>query len=422
MKYTVKLLFLLFLGLSMPVLGMEPVTRIISSLQENIHKPLLDELKKVQKGGEVYSTYYAFTDSKIADALIAAHKRGVRVGVVVDHYGHNKIQKKRLKDAGITVGTFNRNKQFGNSHLHSKSTIIKHANDKKVVFLGSANASVQSNKNSEIVTITESNDSYYQENLDFFVKILERTDDQKPADIFGKKTKRKLQNTPRKMKMVHSGAFDLTMSAFVNRINNTNPSSEKLDIATYSFNDRNFMDAVRRFYRKQGKGRFITERGALKGHASFLDTIARDGALVYLYNPTKCLKSGVSLQHAKVLIRHSEKPLVVVSENNPTTDSYNDAGKAVFHPGDKSIAQKMTEHVNNLVENYCDLYIPQPVDLKRKKSQDEDIDFAALEQALKSNDRREQMRALISMKKLTAQAESELTLNTSTEFLDLYDD
>lgn len=408
-----------------------PTHRIISSLDEKIHVQLINELNEVKEGGEIRATYYAFTEPKITQALINAHERGAEVRVTIDAYGHNKKQANILHDTKVPVRMFNSNGKLGKTHLHSKSTAIKHTDGSTIVFLGSANASGQSNKNSEIISITQNDDQYYADNLQFarmawclshnygLIKNKKKLPTITHANIFEKEHKDALRATPPTMKLIHSGIFDLTMAAFVQRIKNTDPETQKLDIVTYSFNNSSFMTAVRRFFTKGGQGRFITDQGALRDQQEFLTDIATKGALVYTYSPTKRYKSGVSLQHAKILVRHdNENPLVVISENNPTDEADHLAGKAVLYPNDINIVKSTTKIINNLIE-YCNFYVPEP-----QTSDDEvDPDTIDLEELLtqvNDEDYIENMKALKTLEAMKAHIKNKITPKVSAESIRRY--
>jgi hypothetical protein len=400
-------------------------------LDENIHTQLINELNKVKKGGEIRATYFVFTAHKITQALIDAQNRGANVQVTIHANEQNKKQAKALHNADVPVRMFNSDGNLGKAHLHSKSTLIQHANGSTVVFLGSANASAQSTKNSEIVTITENEDQLYKDNKRYstltwnlshdyeLIKENEKLPKSRFKNFFGEEFKAELRRTPTDMTLIHSGVFDLTMAAFVHRIKNTDPETQKLDLVTYSFNNSAFMTAVRNFFRKGGKGRFVTDQGALRDHQRFLTDIATKGALVYVYSPTKRYKSGISLQHAKILVRHDDtNPLVVISENNPTDEAFYDAGKAVLYPGDTNLAKSTTEIINTLI-TYCNLYVPEPQTPDDELNPD-DADFTELLEQLKSADHTENMKALKTMKELEARVKNKITSKVSAQTTRLY--
>jgi phosphatidylserine/phosphatidylglycerophosphate/cardiolipin synthase-like enzyme len=400
-------------------------------LDENIHTQLINELNKVKKGGEIRATYFVFTDPKITQSLIAAHTRGVDVHVTVDACGHNQKQAEALDNADVPVRMFNSDGNLGKSNLHSKSTLIQHADGSTVVFLGSANASAQSTRNSEVVIITENENQFYKDNKRYsilawnlshdynLIKNKEKLPKSRLKNFFGETFKNELRKTPTDMTLIHSGVYDLTMAAFVHRIKNTDPDTQQLDIVTYSFNNSSFLSAVRKFFTKGGKGRFITDQGALRDHQSFLADIATKGALVYTYSPTKRYKSGVSLQHAKILVRHDPtNPLVVISENNPTDEAFYDAGKAVLYPGDTTLAKSTTTIINTLI-TYCNLYVPEPQTSDDELNPD-DTDFTELLNQLNSLDHGENMQALKTMKELEARIKNKITSQVSAQSTRLY--
>ena len=117
----------------------------------DIQKRLLARINNAKK--DIYFMAYAFTNQTLADALIAAHKRGVVVRGVFDEVQH-KHQKYSvytyLKDNGITVALdTNRYK------MHHKVIII----DQKVVVVGSYNFTKKANsKNAENIMLIKRRD------------------------------------------------------------------------------------------------------------------------------------------------------------------------------------------------------------------------------------------------------------------------
>lgn len=117
----------------------------------DIQKRLLVRINHAKK--DIYFLAYAFTNRKLANALIAAHKRGVVVRGVFDEV-QNKYQKysvySYLKDHGIAV-TLDTN----HYKMHHKVIII----DQKVVVTGSYNFTKKANsKNAENIMVIKRKD------------------------------------------------------------------------------------------------------------------------------------------------------------------------------------------------------------------------------------------------------------------------
>jgi phosphatidylserine/phosphatidylglycerophosphate/cardiolipin synthase-like enzyme len=92
---------------------------------------LLDSIETAQKSIRV--AMYTFTNPRLADALIAAHNRGVAVDVVMDFDSAKETSHKifvRLKREGVPTSVSNRN-----GLLHHKLAII----DSSLLATGSAN-------------------------------------------------------------------------------------------------------------------------------------------------------------------------------------------------------------------------------------------------------------------------------------------
>jgi phosphatidylserine/phosphatidylglycerophosphate/cardiolipin synthase-like enzyme len=118
---------------------------------------LIDVISSAEK--TVDMAIYSFTDTKIADALVSAEKKGVQVRVITDgEASQNKYQKKvlnKLKKAGIPVKV--------DSHsglMHLKVTVA----DKKTATTGSFNYTKSAEeKNDEVFVVIK--DSGIAENF-----------------------------------------------------------------------------------------------------------------------------------------------------------------------------------------------------------------------------------------------------------------
>lgn len=396
-----------------------PTTELIFSLDANIHEPLIKQINAVDKGGSIYGTYFAFTNFQITDALIDAHKRGVDVKIAIDYFGPNKDESKRLHDAGVPVRIFTHKGTLAGSHLHSKSMIMKHSGGKTVVFLGSANASQQAKKNSELVIMVEDDQEYYDDNYAYFTTVWDLSTgygqlESIPSidiDAVFDPVKETVLITPLKTKMIYSGEYDLTESAFALRIKRTNVANEQLDIIAYSFSDESFKQALSDFFKRGGKGRLIIDKSMVEQQEQFLTELVLRGALVYVYEPRG--QGMTSLQHIKALIRHGKKPLVVISENNLTKSSKTDLGKAVFFPSDLNLAKSMTEKINSLIADYCKAFIPAKAPAAKRR-------LFGGESAPKKMKSEAIMEEIMRLKGLQEELERELTSQRNAEVSSQY--
>lgn len=99
----------------------------------SIQKLMLDDIKTAEKRIDVAT--YNFTDTKIAEALVKAVKRGVTVNLVIDEDNFNKDVIKDLQKGGVNVV-----KAESNGLMHAKYMII----DGHITISGSANLTVSS--------------------------------------------------------------------------------------------------------------------------------------------------------------------------------------------------------------------------------------------------------------------------------------
>ncbi len=83
-----------------------PKIEVFFSPEDHLDEKLIDELNNAKK--RILVAMYALFHKKIAEALIAAHKRGVVVKLVVDPYSRSGYGKSSmLVQAGIVVHLFN---------------------------------------------------------------------------------------------------------------------------------------------------------------------------------------------------------------------------------------------------------------------------------------------------------------------------
>lgn len=119
---------------------------------------------------EIHMLAYSFTSAPVTQALLAAHKRGVRIKLVVDH-SHNLEQERSSKaraalsalaNAGVEVRT---TKAFA---IHHDKVIVV---DRKHVQLGSFNYSAAAqSRNSENVLVNWSNPELASAYLQHFTR------------------------------------------------------------------------------------------------------------------------------------------------------------------------------------------------------------------------------------------------------------
>lgn len=66
---------------------------------------IVREINSIQKGGEILMLAYSFTSARIAEALVAAHKRGAMVVAVIDKSNRTERYSGAtfLANAGVTV-------------------------------------------------------------------------------------------------------------------------------------------------------------------------------------------------------------------------------------------------------------------------------------------------------------------------------
>lgn len=135
------------------VLGnLNPHSEVFFSPDDSPTKRLIELINSTQK--RIYAAVYMLTDKQIAEALVKAKNRGVRVKVIVDkasadyEYGKAKL----LRDSGIEMYVFaaeSKNKKFG-ALMHNKFAIL---DDK--LWTGSFNWTKNANQqNQENVILT----------------------------------------------------------------------------------------------------------------------------------------------------------------------------------------------------------------------------------------------------------------------------
>lgn len=131
--------------------------QVLFSPDHNVRERLLSFIANEQKSIKIAA--FSFTDPEITDALCAARKKGVTVGVITDP---NSLQDRGGKigilcESGIEVRVYNANyaKNTAPSYMHHKFVIFQeNENDLPVLWTGSLNLTKSAcNKNQENVTI-----------------------------------------------------------------------------------------------------------------------------------------------------------------------------------------------------------------------------------------------------------------------------
>lgn len=104
-------------------------SKVSSSLDDNPIKRTIELIKTSQN--QIQAVVYKFEVQSMLDALIKAHKRGVKIQIIVDakEAKKNKSLVKLAKEKGVKIRKWRHGKQ------HAKFTII----DEKIVITGSFN-------------------------------------------------------------------------------------------------------------------------------------------------------------------------------------------------------------------------------------------------------------------------------------------
>jgi phosphatidylserine/phosphatidylglycerophosphate/cardiolipin synthase-like enzyme len=120
--------------LSKPDAGGAPTAQAFFSPQGGCTAAAVEAIGTAQR--EVLVQAYSFTSSPIRDALIAAHRRGVRVGVIMDRQASEESYSERhaLAKAGIAVWT-----DGDHPIAHNKIIIV----DRATIVTGSFNFTKQ---------------------------------------------------------------------------------------------------------------------------------------------------------------------------------------------------------------------------------------------------------------------------------------
>lgn len=127
--------------------------RVLFSPDDNIKQELLDLINNEQERIQV--AVYSFTDKVLANALIAAKKRGIEVEVITDptQYLERYNKTPMLKDNGVSVLVYQPNhkkvKTLANL-MHNKFAIFfNNKNNQSIVWTGSLNWTVSAQKSNQ---------------------------------------------------------------------------------------------------------------------------------------------------------------------------------------------------------------------------------------------------------------------------------
>jgi phosphatidylserine/phosphatidylglycerophosphate/cardiolipin synthase-like enzyme len=159
------------------------------SPDDNLQELLLRLIDREQES--IKLAIYAFTDGEIAQALVEAHQRGVKIEVVTDisclRDKFNKIEY--LQEKGIVVLVYNpSNKTVLNNIMHNKFVIFgKNVGGKSLVWTGSFNItkSARLNNQENIIILDEMHiiDRYSKQ----FALLQKRTKIKEPIKIAQRK-------------------------------------------------------------------------------------------------------------------------------------------------------------------------------------------------------------------------------------------
>ena len=112
------------------------------SPEDNIQKTLVNTINNAQRNILVQA--YLFTDERIGNALIAAHKRGVNVEILLDSdmaLGGKNVLTMQFFEAGIPVRL-----ETHYENAHNKIMIFDHDTAKALVVTGSYNFTYSAQK------------------------------------------------------------------------------------------------------------------------------------------------------------------------------------------------------------------------------------------------------------------------------------
>ena len=127
---------------TVPANSSTAVVTALFSPEDNIQKTLVNTINKAQRNILVQA--YLFTDERIGNALIAAHKRGVNVEILLDSdmaLGGKNVLTMQFFEAGIPVRL-----ETHYENAHNKIMIFDHDTAKALVVTGSYNFTYSAQK------------------------------------------------------------------------------------------------------------------------------------------------------------------------------------------------------------------------------------------------------------------------------------
>ncbi len=118
--------------------------------KDDIRAFIVDIINKTNKS--IRGAYYLLSDKEIGEALINAHKRGIKINLILDKGSFSYEIPHTLKAAGINIVYF-----IGKSgsNMHHKFLIVENKNSEKFVIFGSFNfTNNAASKNQEHACLT----------------------------------------------------------------------------------------------------------------------------------------------------------------------------------------------------------------------------------------------------------------------------
>ena len=293
------------------------------------------------------AAFYSFTHDDITDALIQAHRRGVKVRFIYESDNYND-DIKQLKNAGIPVVSDMFGDYNGSGYMHNKFLIIDARNhltgaDDRVV-AGSANATyygAENNAENVIVINDESLAAAYT--LEFNEMWGSGTDSpDADASRFGA---RKIDNTPHRFNI--GGVWveqamspsDATEERIIEAIHR---ADKALFFCIYSFTSDGIENAMKELYLGDADFllRGVFDADAVNNTGSAYDPMRGQGAGAWS-RPADIFKDKLpfSLHHKYLLIDGSFRdfdPIVVTGSHNwsHSANSRNDENTLIIHDAD----------------------------------------------------------------------------------------
>ena len=127
---------------TVPANSSTAVVTALFSPEDNVQKTLVNTINNAQRNILVQA--YLFTDERIGNALIAAHKRGVNVEILLDSdmaLGGKNVLTMQFFEAGIPVRL-----ETHYENAHNKIMIFDHDTAKALVVTGSYNFTYSAQK------------------------------------------------------------------------------------------------------------------------------------------------------------------------------------------------------------------------------------------------------------------------------------